>query len=157
MRTRGLGLSGVGLFALLGIGVFLVAPRLDAEPPARFTTTFTFETHFGDGKRTYNENQNIAVDVWLPADQGWACIRNTAIPVEGRMRDGFTCSSDGWKTEVLTMVGCKADAADPLHTAGMRLFAPRPGGLLQGAVADAGAAADAGAVFPFGLVSRICG
>jgi hypothetical protein len=119
-----------------------------ADTP-RFATTFRFEVRFADTVLTYNDNQMMAVNVFLPAALGWQCVRNVPGLVEGRRRGSFACSNDGWRTEVLTIAGCKATGPDPLRTAGMRLFAARPDGRPQGSpVADAGA--DAATGFPFG-------
>jgi hypothetical protein len=129
--------------------VFGAAILLPSHGAAKtFRTDFKFEVHFSDGVRTYNDNQTIAVDVWLPPDQGWQCIRDPVAFADGRMRGSFACSNDGWKTDVLTMVGCKATEVDHLRVAAMRVFAPRPDGRPQGAATDAGTDATAGA--PFG-------
>jgi hypothetical protein len=114
------------------------APAPAATPPGRFETRFNYEVRFGDGVRTYNENADQLVPVWLPPDQGWQCNRNIGLIADGRKRNGFGCSNDGWKTDVLIIVGCKPTALDPLHGAGMRLFAPRPDGRRQGEPVDGG-------------------
>jgi hypothetical protein len=108
---------------LLGVACFLVGPTVLADPP-RFTTNWKFEAKFGDGVRTYNENLTIAVDVFIPPDLKWACQRLIPVMADGRMRASFACSSDGWKTRVFTMVGCRNDQVDPSHTAAMRIFGP---------------------------------
>jgi hypothetical protein len=117
------------------------APAADAGPPqpARFKTTFKYEARFGDGVRTYNENADQMVPVWLPADLRWQCNRNTPILIDERTRSGFLCSNDGWKTDVLIIVGCKTSGADPTHAAGLRIYGPRPDGRPQGEPVDGGA------------------
>lgn len=122
---------------MAAVGSIAPIGTLGADPP-RTSTSFKFEVRFSDGVQTYNENQGAVVNVWLPPDQGWQCLRLGVTTVEGRQRASFACSSDNWRTEVLTMVGCKAGEPDPLRTAGMRLFAPRADGRPQGAPGDAG-------------------
>jgi hypothetical protein len=124
--------------ALVGAALLLAGPSLAADPP-RVTTTFKFEVKFRDGAQTYNENLGLTANVWLPADQGWQCNRPPLLPVEGRVRGAFACSNDGWKTDVLTMIGCKTSEGDSTRTAAMRLYSPRPDGQPQGSpVPDAG-------------------
>lgn len=125
--------------AVLGISALLLAASAAAEPTAsKFTVNFRFEVKFGDGTNTYNENSGMGVNVWLPPDFGWECTRNAISPGEGRTRGSFACTNDGWKTDVLTMVGCRADAVDAPRTAAMRIFAARPDGKPQGSPVDAG-------------------
>ena len=126
------------VFALVGAASLLAGPSLAADPP-RFSTTFKFEVRFADVVHTYNENLGLAMNVWLPAEVGWQCSRLPVGPVEGRLRGSFACSNDGWKTDVLTMIGCKASEGDPTRTAAMRLYGPRPDGKPQGSpLPDAG-------------------
>jgi hypothetical protein len=122
-------------------------PSLAADPP-RLITNFKFEVRFSDAVQTYNENPNMVVHVWLPPDAGWDCQRVDRAFVEARVRSGFVCSNDGWKTDVYTIVGCKVAGDDPTHSAGMRIYGPRPDGRPQGAESDAGA--DGGASPRFG-------
>jgi hypothetical protein len=49
---------------------------------------------------------------------------------------------------VLILVRCKPTAVDPMHGAGMRLFAPRPDGRRQGEPVDGGGGGDGGAFNP---------
>jgi hypothetical protein len=106
--------------------------------PTRFDTIFKYEARFGDGIRTYNENPDVIMPVWLPPEIGWDCHRNVPLVVEGRKRNGFACSNDGWKTNVLLLIGCSTSAVDPTHASGLRLFGPRPDGRPQGEPTDAG-------------------
>jgi hypothetical protein len=54
------------------------------------------------------------------------------------MRSSFACLNDGFKIEVLTLVGCKPNEVDPRHTAALRLYGPRADGMPQGSPVDAG-------------------
>jgi hypothetical protein len=127
--------------ALIAAASFSAGPSVAADPP-RFVTSFKFEVKFVDGVQTYNENQGIVVNVWLPPELGWQCLRLSPALIDRRMRGSFACSNDGGKTEALTMVGCKPAEADALRTAAMRLYAPRPDGKPQGwSDPDAGAVA----------------
>jgi hypothetical protein len=123
---------------LCGMTALFLTTPLSADQ-SHFVTTFRFEARFSDGPQTYNENQHVSVSVWLPPDMKWQCERPPPGIVDGRRRGSFACSNDGWKTSVLTMVGCTLDAPDPLRVAAMRIFGPgRPSSLsiLEG---DAGA------------------
>ena len=132
------------LLVMLPMLTVAVAPPAGADPP-RFTVNWRFEVKFGDGTQTYNENADLIVPVRIPRDFGWECNRNTPVLVDGRSRSGFGCTSDGWKTNVLLMTGCKVGALEPLHAAALRLFAARTDGKLQGDPVDAGASgSDAG-------------
>lgn len=130
----------------VGLTSLMVCSSLAADPP-KFTTNFRYDVKFADIVNTYNENQHMDVPVGLPPDQPWQCVRNGVATVEGRLRGGFACTNDGWKT-VLTMVGCKINGEDSPRTAAMRLFGPRADGKPQGAPSDAGA--DGGASPRFG-------
>lgn len=105
---------------------------------SKFVTTFSWEVKFADGTQTYNENLTLAVNVWLPPSQVWQCVRPPPSIVDGRKRGSFSCSNDGWKSNVLTMIGCKVDEVDRPRTAAMRLFAPRSDGQPQGSPFDGG-------------------
>jgi hypothetical protein len=94
---------------------------------------------FADGVQTYNENHQIFVSVRIPAELVWRCDRNPPLVVDDRTRSGFSCTSDGWKTQVIVMTGCKNGSADSIHTSALRIFAPREDGKVQGAPVDAGA------------------
>ncbi len=118
--------------AVVAAAVFFVNQSFAADPP-RYATTFHYETRFGDGKRTYDENPNVPIEVWLPADQLWKCRRDVPVPVAGYLRSGFSCTNDDWRTNMIVIVGCKQESADPVHTAGLRIFAPRGDGKPQGA------------------------
>jgi hypothetical protein len=133
--------------ALAWASMFLGGRAIAADPP-RFVTNWKFEVKFSDGVQTYNENQTIAVGVWLPPNQGWSCLRLAPQLVDGRMRGSFSCSNDGLKTSVLTMVGCKGGEEDPPHAAGMRLYSQRPDGKPQGSPPEPGT--DAGTAPLFG-------
>ena len=126
------------LIGTAGAGAMLVGGSVEAQPP-QFKTTFRFEVKFSDGTHTYNENQQMVVNVWLPPDQPWQCVRNSPLLVDGRIRSGFTCTNDGWKSDVLTMVGCRQGAEDSVRTAAMRIYAPRADGRPQGEPVDGGA------------------
>ena len=116
----------------------LMWPSVVAADPPRFTTNFNVEAKFSDGAVTYNGNLDRVVNIWLPPVVGWQCIRAALANVEGRVRGNFACSNDGFKTDVLTLVGCRQNEADPRHTAAMRLYGPRPDGMPQGSPVDGG-------------------
>jgi hypothetical protein len=117
-RDRGPAMSrGVWvLLVMLPMLTVAVVPPAAADPP-KFTINWRFEAKFGDGVQTYNENAEVIIPVRIPADFGWACNRNTPTPVDGRMRAGFSCSNDNWKTYMIVMTGCRASALEPTHTA----------------------------------------
>jgi hypothetical protein len=123
------------------VASLLTAGGTPAAAPPRYVTNFNFEVHFADATTTYNQNQEKWAFVWIPPSQApWECVRTAIGAVfEGRSRGSFSCSNDGWKTNVLTLIGCKSGEPDPLRTAAMRIFAPRTDGLAQGMPADAGA------------------
>jgi hypothetical protein len=124
---------------------------LAADPP-RLVTNFNFEVKFADGPVTYNGNLDRVINVWIPPAIGWQCLRLGVSNVEGRARSSFACSNDGFRTEVLTLVGCKPNETDPRHTAALRLYGPRPDGMPQGSPVDAGADASAGFNPAFGTL-----
>lgn len=98
-----------------------------AQPPNISETRFTFtvsEWRLGAEQATYNENPQTFVNVALPKEMGWACHRIPRVLADERLRSGFECSNDSWRSFVSVLVGCKKSEDDPLHTSAMRLFAP---------------------------------
>jgi len=102
-------------------------PAAEAGAAPSLETRFTFSvTPVVQGAEafTYNENQRTFLPVALPDDLGWSCHRISTVVADDRLRSGFECSSDNWKTFSAVLVGCKRAEVDPMHTSAMRIFAP---------------------------------
>ena len=120
------------LILCLGTILCVFSSSISKAQQHSFATTFTFEAKFADSSTTYNVDQTKPVSISLPIQMGWECIKTSTFEVENRIRAGFICSSDSWRTKMWNMVGCKKSEIDPSRASALRLFAPREDGKKQG-------------------------
>jgi hypothetical protein len=70
-------------------------------------TTFSFVVAIDERVWPYNDNMTEDVNVLMPADSVWHCVRQRlTLPPDGKATGTLECSSDGGKTKVIASASC---------------------------------------------------